>query len=85
VDALRYRVLADGFAEQVGTLDISDPDELPFIDATLRGAARITGKITAAADGGAIAEARVPDLPARLIRTVSMFSIRCILGRPWSP
>lgn len=59
VDELRYRVLADGFAEQVGTLDISDPDESPFIDATLRGAARITGRITAAADGRAIADARV--------------------------
>lgn len=46
LDEIRVRITKDGFAEHVSTLDISDADEPPFIDATLAGAARIEGRIT---------------------------------------
>lgn len=54
-DQVRFRITKDGFAEFVGSLDISSSDEPPFIDATLGGAARITGKITSASTDKPIA------------------------------
>jgi thiol-disulfide isomerase/thioredoxin len=56
VDRLRFRVNKPGYAELVDELDISDPDEPPFIDATLQGGARIEGVVTAAATGRPVAD-----------------------------
>lgn len=56
---LRYRIRMDGFSEQLGTLDISDPDEPPFIDVTLQGAAGIAGTVKAAVNDKPIAGAKI--------------------------
>jgi peroxiredoxin len=58
VKELRYRIVSEGFAPHVGTIDISDPDEPPFIDATLQGAASISGTVTSA-DERPVADAKV--------------------------
>lgn len=49
-DTLRVRVRSEGMAEYVGELDISDPDEPPFLDVTLHGAMVIAGRIRALDD-----------------------------------
>jgi peroxiredoxin len=59
VDELRFRVLADGFTEHVGTIDISDPDDFPFIQATLHGASTISGTVTAILGGTPVVGAAI--------------------------
>lgn len=59
VKQLRYRITHEGLADSVGLIDISDPDEPPFIDVTVKGAAGLFGRVTAAADDQPIAGARI--------------------------
>ncbi|HOQ84176.1 MAG TPA: carboxypeptidase regulatory-like domain-containing protein [Phycisphaerae bacterium] len=57
--SLRYRVTAEGFAGAEGTLDISDPNEPPFLDVTLHGAASVWGRITTAGRNTPVSGAQV--------------------------
>jgi len=57
--SIRARVHMDGFNDFVDEYEISDPEDLPFVDATLTGTAVISGKVTAAATGKPIDKAAV--------------------------
>ena len=57
--SVRVRVHMDGFNDFVQEYKVSDPDDLPFIDATLTGTAVLSGKVTAAATGKPIAKVAV--------------------------
>ncbi|MBI4578778.1 MAG: carboxypeptidase regulatory-like domain-containing protein [Planctomycetes bacterium] len=59
LERVRVRVTREGYAQYVGELDISDPDEPPFIDATLTGAARVEGRVRDAATGRPLADAKL--------------------------
>lgn len=56
---VRVRIRKDGFSEWTQELDLSDESEEPFIDATLEGAARLTGTVEIAASGKPVSGAEV--------------------------
>ncbi|MBP7934174.1 MAG: carboxypeptidase regulatory-like domain-containing protein [Phycisphaerae bacterium] len=53
--SVRVRVHMDGFNDFVDEYDVSDPENPPFIDATLTGTAVLTGRVSAAATGKPLA------------------------------
>ncbi len=59
VDTLRFRATKEGFAPYVGELDISDPDDTPFIDVSLQGGATVKGVVTADDTGKPICGVKV--------------------------
>lgn len=57
--SVRVRIHMEGFTDFVDEYDVSDPENPPFIDATLTGTATLTGRVTAAATGRPLAGAAV--------------------------
>ncbi len=56
---VRVRIQMDGYDEYVQEIDPTDPDEPPFIDATLEGAASISGVVRARSTGKPVKDAKV--------------------------
>ncbi|MHC4799838.1 MAG: carboxypeptidase regulatory-like domain-containing protein, partial [Planctomycetota bacterium] len=56
---LRVRIVMQGYVEFVQEIDPTDPDDPPFIDATLQGASQITGTVRQKANDKPVAGARV--------------------------
>ncbi len=56
---VRVRISREGYTEFVSEVEVGDPDNPPFVDATLSGSAVLTGIVQAAADGRPIAKAQV--------------------------
>lgn len=56
---VRVRIIRDGYQSQVFEVDPTDEDNPPFIDVTLEGAAKLTGRVTAAQGGRPVAGAAI--------------------------
>lgn len=58
-ETVRVRIQREGFSDWVNELDMTDEFEDPFIDATMEGAATLTGTVRAETTGRPVADTRI--------------------------